>query len=167
MEADHGRVAHSHPVNRHARRRVAGCVPSTWHGRRGGKTATDSLAPYLQPGTTSPSRFQAQLSPTQAGPPVGFTPPASGAGDTGFKFNQQPEEAETQTTIRCADSRAGCVRCACCLPVSETAASADIATSRAGEWCKRRLRAGAGLRATGPGVGPDPAAEETHGAYRA
>ena len=50
------------------------------------QTATDPLAPFLQPSATRPSQFrsQAQLSPAQAAPPVGFTPPASGTGDTGF-----------------------------------------------------------------------------------
>jgi hypothetical protein len=63
------------------------------------QTATDPLAPYLQPNVTSPSRFQAQaqLSPVQAAPPVGFTPPASGAGDTGFDSTNSRKKPKPKT----------------------------------------------------------------------
>jgi len=48
--------------------------------------ASDPLAPFLAPGIAPPSQFQrpAPTSLAQYAPPVGFTPPAAGAGDTGY-----------------------------------------------------------------------------------
>ena len=50
------------------------------------QTAPDPLAPYLAPSRVAPQRFEqrAQVTPSQLAPPIGFTPSASGAGDTGY-----------------------------------------------------------------------------------
>ena len=74
----------------------------------------DPLAPYLAPSRVAPQRFQRPppASLAQYAPPVGFTPPASGAGDTGYdatnarkKLKAKPKKpASSQTSSQAAAS---------------------------------------------------------------
>jgi hypothetical protein len=66
----------------------------------------DPLAPKLQTDPRNPPRFQKFDRPglTQLGPPASFTPPASGAGDTGFDSTNSRKskvkgDAKTKTPV--------------------------------------------------------------------
>ncbi len=76
---------------------VAACVLAGGDARAQ-QAAADSLAPYLQPGSAQPSRFQkqAQTSSPPSRPPAGFTPLVSGAGDTGFDSTNARKKQKTK-----------------------------------------------------------------------
>jgi hypothetical protein len=61
---------------------LAACVTLASPGANAQSAAYDPLAPYLQTDPRRPPRFQ--QAQAQLAPPVGFTPPAAGAGDTGY-----------------------------------------------------------------------------------
>ena len=69
---------------------LAACVTFAGAGAAAQQASYDPLAPYLQTNPKNPPRFQKQaqssqgLTSSQLSPPIGFTPPASGAGDTGY-----------------------------------------------------------------------------------
>ena len=59
----------------------------------------DAFSPSLQAG---PSRFQrqAQMSPAQFAPPIAFTPPAAGAGDTGYDSSNARDKLKAKPKSR-------------------------------------------------------------------
>jgi hypothetical protein len=69
---------------------LAACLMLSGTGAIAQQAVYDPLSPYPQTNPKNPPRFQkpAQanggLSQSQLAPPIGFTPPASGAGDTGY-----------------------------------------------------------------------------------
>ena len=67
--------------------------------------APDPLTPKLSSDPRNPPRFQAFTRPTlaQLGAPVPFTPPASGAGDTGFdSTNARKDKSKRKAKPRAA-----------------------------------------------------------------
>ena len=66
-------------------------------------TALNPFAPAAQAGPWQPTRFQqqAQVSPAQYAPQVGFTPPVSGAGDTGYDAtnSRKKTKAKSKTPV--------------------------------------------------------------------
>jgi len=67
-------------------------------GARAQTAASDPLAPYLAPGTVRPSQFQQPptTSLAQYAAPVGFMPPAAGAGDTGYDSTNSRKSKATK-----------------------------------------------------------------------
>ena len=82
---------------RGARLLMAACV-ALWSADAVAQTAAfpDPLAPNLQTDPRQPPRFQKFTRPglVQLGPPATFTPPASGAGDTGFDSTNSRKKAK-------------------------------------------------------------------------
>ena len=76
---------------------MAACV-ALWSADAVAQTAAfpDPLAPNLQTDPRQPPRFQKFTRPglVQLGPPATFTPPASGAGDTGFDSTNSRKKAK-------------------------------------------------------------------------
>ena len=76
---------------------MAACM-ALWGAQAGAQTAPapypDPLAPKLQSDPRKPPRFHKFDRPglVKLGPPATFAPPASGAGNTGFDSQQQPQE---------------------------------------------------------------------------
>ena len=82
---------------RGARLLMAACV-ALWSADAVAQTAAfpDPLAPNLQTDPRQPPRFQKFMRPglVQLGTPATFTPPASGAGDTGFDSTNSRKKAK-------------------------------------------------------------------------
>jgi hypothetical protein len=83
---------------------VLGCAPA--HAQV--TVFTDPLAPQLQTDPRRPPRFQQGQRPmlTQLAPPLGFAPPASGAGDAGFDSTNSRKKMRAKTR-RPAQSQTG------------------------------------------------------------
>jgi hypothetical protein len=76
----------------------------------------DPLVPTLQTDPRNPPRFQKFTRPglVQLGPPAKFSPPASGAGVTGFDSTNSRRKNETQSESvngQCQSGDIGCKRC--------------------------------------------------------
>ena len=101
----------------------------------------DPLTPQLQTDPRNPPRFQKFNRPAlaQLGPPATFTPPASGAGDTGFNStNSRKAKAKqpSQSRKRAADAQAIAPGAAAPAAVSPYQKPADHQRQR--RLCRRR-----------------------------